>query len=555
MSSAPVKWIKLSGINERIHSRKVRIMKRRDFFKTSAALGIAGTAGQGCSSFGQVSPEPKFNIHPFVRQHPEAVFVHFTSVGEKTDAADICRAGQLLSCELIVRSPDGWSAGSTVNIKPNWTSAGPVDGKPVVEKLGINTDPNFVEGWVAAMRELGPVKFFIRESCCPTQWEPMGWRAMCTRAGIDLRELSTIDVWKLTEGKDVIFRKVPNGVVFNTVAYQAPMNEPGSFLVNIAKLKAHGMGITAAVKNLQGITCRRFHQFCMSHDQVLKSCEPPYHKYFQKDFALHIEKLHGQHVRDGIPRWDCIIGVDTGIRMEQWVQRTLDSVGCIPTALNMVEGIYSQDGNGFGLGPHEPIGPDKVTSRDYMSNMVIFGKDMFRVDIIAHWLAGHEPGNFGLFHIARERGMLDVMDPHDIPIYDWKDGKAAPIKLESLTRTPLVTLYLRGKEEPEYHLCNEPFNYSAFRNIKKKSSAAPSIRYLGPDRDSRAVFDLTLPEHGETAADILDARGRIVERLLSGELEAGSHHALWRAFAEPGVYTARVRGQGWETMGRLIIQG
>ncbi|MDP2984089.1 MAG: DUF362 domain-containing protein [Candidatus Latescibacter sp.] len=530
-------------------------MKRRDFIKASAVLGMAGAAGHGCSSLGRGSSEPKFNVHPFIRQHPEAVFVHFTSVSEKTDAAGLRQAGYRLSRELVVRSPDGWSASAIVNIKPNWTSAGPRNGKAVVEKLGINTDPNFVEGWVAAVREIGPQRFFIRESCCPTQWEPMGWRAMCTRAGIDLTEISTIDVWKLQEGKDVIFRKVHNGVVFNTVAYQGPMNAPGSFLVNIAKLKAHGMGITASVKNLQGITCRRFHQFCTPHTAVLKSYEPPYHKYFQKDFVSRIEKLHAQHVRDGIPRWDCIIGEDTGIRMEQWAQRTLDSVGCIPTALNMVEGIYSQDGNGFGLGPHEPIGPDKVTSRDYMSNVVIFGKEMFRVDIIAHWLAGHEPGNFGLFHLARERGMSDVLDPHDIPLYGWKDGKATPIKLESLTRTPLVTLYLRGRNEPEYHLCNEPFSYSAFRNVKKQNALSPSIRYIGTDRTGQAVFDLTLPERGEIAVDILDLRGRAAERLLSGQLNTGSHQVVWNAFADPGVYTARLRGRGWETVERLIVSG
>ena len=139
----------------------------------------------------------------------------------------------------------------------------------------------------------------------------------------------------------------------------------------------------------------------------------------------------------------------------------------------MVEGIYSQDGNGLGAGPHEPLGSEGVTSRDYLSNVVLFGKNMFRVDILASWLAGHDPGNFGLFHIARERGMSDVLDPRDIPLYEWKNGLATPVKLESLTRTPLVTPYLRrdynGGSEPEYHLCNEPFNYSAFRNVKKKA--------------------------------------------------------------------------------------
>ena len=304
-------------------------MKRRDFLKTSAAAGMAGAVMPGCSSLGKSSTGPKFNVHPFIRQNPGAVFVHFTSVKETTDAAGLHQAGYLLSKELMVQSKDGWSVGATVNVKPNWTSAGPEKGKPVPEKLGINTDPNFVEGWVAAMKEMGPQRFFIRECCCPSQWQPMGWAAMCDRAGIDLREISTIDIKDLKEGKDVIFHKIPNGVIFDTVGYMAPMNEPGSCLVNIAKLKAHGMGITTSVKNLQGITCKRFHQFCTGHSHILKEYEPRYHKYFKKDLVEHIEALYAKHVKDGWPRWDRP-GEDGGVWQEAWTNRALDNLSVTP---------------------------------------------------------------------------------------------------------------------------------------------------------------------------------------------------------------------------------
>ena len=84
-----------------------------------------------------------------------------------------------------------------------------------------------------------------------------------------------------------------------------------------------------------------------------------------------------------------------------------------------------------------------VKAMDFMSNNIIFGKDPFRVDIITHWLAGHEPGNFGLFHIGIERGLSNVLDPNDIPVYLWKNGRAKKVKLDSLKRTPLLTYYLR----------------------------------------------------------------------------------------------------------------
>jgi hypothetical protein len=56
-----------------------------------------------------------------------------------------------------------------------------------------------------------------------------------------------------------------------------------------------------------------------------------------------------------------------------------------------------------------------------MTNIVIFGKNPYLVDNVGHWLGGHEPGNFGLFHIAMERGKLGVINPMKIPVYEWQD--------------------------------------------------------------------------------------------------------------------------------------
>ena len=37
-----------------------------------------------------------------------------------------------------------------------------------------------------------------------------------------------------------------------------------------------------------------------------------------------------------------------------------------------------------------------------MTNIPIFGKDAFRVDIIGTWLAGHEPGNGNFLYLAEQ---------------------------------------------------------------------------------------------------------------------------------------------------------
>ena len=108
--------------------------------------------------------------------------------------------------------------------------------------------------------------------------------------------------------------------------------------------------------------------------------------------------------------------------MEMWAQRTLDNLAVVGPAvgLHVIEGISGQNGDAFTGGP----GPGG-TAEVFLTNLVLFGKDPFRLDILGHWLGGHEPGNFGLFHLARERGLSTALNPRNIPIYLWEDERAA----------------------------------------------------------------------------------------------------------------------------------
>ena len=142
-----------------------------------------------------------------------------------------------------------------------------------------------------------------------------------------------------------------------------------------------------------------------------------------------------------------------------------------------------------------------------MSNNIIFGKDPFRVDIIAHWLAGHEPGNFGLFHIGIERGFSNVLDPFDIPVYLWENGVATKVNLDTFKRTPLLTLYLRKDDEEQYHMCNEPFDYNSWKTTGKIAVIEPSIRAIGKDSKNNIVMDMNVPRKGDVYVDILNKRG------------------------------------------------
>ena len=234
------------------------------------------------------------------------------------------------------------------------------------------------------------------------------------------------------------------------------------------------------------------------------------------------------------------------------MQRMLDSYSVTPTGINMIEGVYSLDGNGFGSGPHKGRG------KTYKTNQVIFGKDAFRVDIIAHWLAGHEPGNFGLFHIGIERGLSDILNPFDIPLYLWEDGKAKKIKLDSMKRTPLLTNYLTlGDEvthEDKYHLCDEPFDYSAWKGLGNVNPVErPSIRALGTNAKDNVVMEVAVPEEGNVYMDILNKEGELVWRMEAPDLEPGKHEVVWDGFSQPGIYNVYVKGMNWDATREMVI--
>ncbi|MCE5248795.1 DUF362 domain-containing protein [bacterium] len=536
-------------------------MRRRDFIRNSA--GVIGLLGSGVSHAVQNSTSPAqqgFDIHPFVRSHPEAVFIVRTKIESKKDENGIRAEGQKLARELIVKTGNGGFPLSTlVTVKHNWHGIQHVD-----DLLGENTDPNFIEGWILGMMDAGPQKYYANAADdLVSVFKTLDFKALAQKNGVNIEDYNK-HYWQVPDGA-IRFKKIPDGVVFDTMGHTTPYGEPETFLVNLAKLKAHSMGITATVKNLQGLCPGMFRQFCTPYDQLRRNAGDKYGNFLKKDFEKHIEELYDRHVRAGIPRWDKSApgwrsgsGYSDGIWQEQWVERMIDSFSVSPKGLHIVEGIYGMDGNGFGAGPHEKS-PKGYTSRDFMSNVLIFGLDPFRIDIITHWMAGHEPGNFGLFHIGIERGVSDVLDPRDIPVYFWENGKAVPTKLDDLPRTPLRTLYLqrdyKGQDEPTYHLCDEPFDYAAWKAGKRTGERILPVREPYSHDYGGMAREASLPGREHVYMDILDREGRIIGRLLAdGELGPGTHRVVWDGFASPGLHNVYFRGMKWDADKQTVIR-
>jgi len=328
-----------------------------------------------------------FGVHPFIEANSKAVFIRRTLVREKMDSAAKRGEGYALAREIFVPCIEA-------NNQPTWDYRGFLD---VHERHGIQMN------------------------------EP-------PRSAEDFRE-----------GRGITWSDVPDGVVFRRLPHYAPVNEPDTWLLNVAKWKAHGMCLTQSFKNLQGLVVTPYVKFCSGWSMVTGAPE-----YMQPDIVgdveTRIQKLFDSHVKRGYSRYDSKASLGP-IAQEIWAQKTCDNQSVLKPGLAMIEGIYARDGDGFGVGD------------DYLTNLVMFGKDQCRLDL----LGGHEPGNVHTCRIAKERGLTDTFNPWEVPVYEWIAGEAVPRQLTDFPRTPLKTYYLQKEGEPLYHLVDEPFDYDAVK--------------------------------------------------------------------------------------------
>ncbi len=424
---------------------------RRNFLKTFAA-GTAAFALHPTIAFSRSTKDaaPYFGLHPLIELNPNAVFIFRTSVDVKTNSAAKKQAGlDFGSSVFLPMITPGIPVTTRVAIKPNIVMMPAAD----EAYMGIVTDVYFVEGVIESLKSLGVVgnQIYIREVNSPDQFGNSGYTAMALRTDADLRDLS-LPVTELPPS-EIQWVEVPDGKWFKRIPYLWPVNDPETFLLNIAKFKTHSMGMSLCAKNLQGSNASPYVVHCASYGQDMGLLPGDVQDGAQDQILAD----YNRHYAAGIPRWDRP-GSSGGLWQETWANRCVDNNSVTHPGLHIIEGIYGREG-AFTVGP----GPDGG-GVDHMSNIIIFGKNAYHVDIIGHWLGGHEPGNFGLFHIARERGLSNFLNPADIPLFEWNaDGNAVQSELHDFTRTPLRTQYLRrdynGQTEDDWHLVDESYSY------------------------------------------------------------------------------------------------
>lgn len=514
---------------------------RRRFIRSSVLAG-AGLMLSPDRGFSDEKASDYFGINPFILMDQDAVFIMKTNVDVKTNSTAIKKAGLDFGRSVFCITDDGengFPLTSRIVIKPNLTCRARNSSAYTIERsMGIVTDAYFVEGVIESLKELGLAsgRFYIREVNCPDDLADGGYISMASRTGIDLQGINTPVQYLNPE--QINWINVPDGVFFRRIPYLWPVNAPGTFLINIAKFKTHGMGMTLCAKNLQGTIAANYQAHCSAYGKSISGVNA---SDLNPAADSAILANYGRHKAAGIPRWDKP-GNDGGLWQETWATRCLDNNSATFAGLHIIEGIYGRDGD-FMTGPAQ-----NGLATDYMTNLIIFGRNQFHVDNIGHYLGGHEPGNFGLFHLALERGMAKTINPREIPLYEWDPQTgASPVSLDSLQRFSLKTCYLQrnfnGHDEPYWHLVNEPYEYGT-EGVNDTGFSGSGFflqqNFPNPVHATTSVL-FRLPSRGNARVEILSASGSLIDLLANKSLDGGTHTLTWDSRSIPsGSYICRV---------------
>ena len=543
------------------------MLNRRTFLKTSGALGAFGLVRpiRALGSRNQTSGH--FGVHPFIEGHPEAVFIMRTDVDIKTNSEAKKNTGiRFARSVFLPMNESGVPLTYKIPIKPNLTSSMTSSKTFSLEfGMGIVTDPYFVEGVIEGMKELGLPgnRFYLREVNSPEDFGPRGYINMAERTGADIMDLSE-DV-RTIDKKFVRWVDVPDGVIHKKIPYLWPINAPDTFYLNIATFKSHDTGMTLCCKNHQGSVANKYQRFCHG----VGAFKNYNYEYLARNAAKNCEKLYDKHLADGLPLWDMLTepGKEKNLWLDAWCQRTFDNISATPMGLCIIEGIYGRD-DAFHTGPNPPLhnSEGKNEAWDYMTNVIIFGKDPVLVDIIGHWLAGHEPGQFGFFHIAMERGLSSVIDPRKVPVYKWKDGAATLLPLERFPRTPLLSSYIpkdhsankEGTDGTKFYMYDEPFDYSTVDERAPEVSPTPGVYLFDRIRPNPVnpfiAFEYTISNADYARFDVLDENGNRLETLVRGYHKKGAHCTVWNIRNRPsGKYYYQFRFRDFSVKNEFVL--
>ena len=215
------------------------------------------------SVFSAVSkPSGYFGVHPFVEQHPEAVFIMRTHVDYKTNSEACKNAGLDFGRSVFVPMDDtGTPVTHDIATKPNLTGHRPIDrsrGLTLEDTMGIATDPFFIEGLFESLKELGVPgnKMHTRDVNGDRVAEPRGYVAMGERVGATVAgktQIATAD--DANDAGKFTWKDVSGGVVYRQNPVHLAVQCAGLMEPECSEIQGSHHGPHADLQELAGLQC------------------------------------------------------------------------------------------------------------------------------------------------------------------------------------------------------------------------------------------------------------------------------------------------------------
>ena len=183
------------------------------------------------------------------------------------------------------------------------------------------------------------------------------------------------------------------------------------------------------------------------------------------------------------------------------------------------------------------------------------------MDNIGHYLAGHEPGNFGLFHLAKERGFGNTINPAEIPLYEW-GATTGPVlaPLSGFQRFPLKTYYLQrdydGQTEPKWHLVNEQYQYSSTtgtEDVLDENEFYMKDAFPNPLQTTSSI-KFHVPLNGHVSIEVINGNGNLFDVLFNRQRDRGNYSVEVNGTNySSGLYIARMQFDGLTKIQKILV--
>lgn len=542
------------------------MITRREFLRQSAltAAAFGGIGGiDGYSSVrhadrGTGAARDFFSFTPFLEENPTAVFVKRTAVTGKGDYSGFEREGRLLARQIFQPASRGWTTRTKIAIKPNIVRARPPKGESPELTQGIVTNPYFVGGFIDGMRKAGPADYTVLErGATDEMFKARGYTQVSRKKRF---RLLNYGYRRYTDYKDTELNwyEVPDGRIWRRIPVLRPVLDPETLYISMPTFKAHNLGVlTLSIKNQQGVIPTGYGHFCQNLKGLARKTAAQL-EHFRPlfDIGRFVTSEMKRHIQEGYFRWDC-----EGTQEELWAQRTLETFNVVRPTISIIEGIVARDGD------------YDSTGRDFLHNIVIFGRSPLYVDMIGHYLAGHYPWNVGLYRIARERGMIPTVLPKNIDVYemtdkgpvfienikDWERKYPLAVGHHSIKITHASKRFPVGYTTPdEFIFLNDPVTDEILKGERFSRSMNFQI-FHDSVPGSPVAFSYEVEHAGDVQLTVFNSIGHPVNSVVRHHQASGIHTALWDTldaggFPVPrGQYAAQLRSNGKSMVQKIFI--